>query len=93
MANSKNFAQREFYGHFWRQYGSFNHCRSNEKVPPNSLTVSGNLPNSNKDLDRFVSTILLSKESIKQAHVVIDQIIFESKNLKALITCSPCRLG
>ena len=37
-----------------------------------------------KDLDHFVSTILLSDENIKQAQVVIEQVVFEPKNLKAL---------
>jgi hypothetical protein len=39
-----------------------------------------------KDLDRFVSTILLRQEKVEQAHVIIDQIVFEPKNLNALIS-------
>ena len=38
-----------------------------------------------KDLERFVAAILSANEDIKQACVVIDQIVFEPKTLKALL--------
>lgn len=38
------------------------------------------------DLDRFVSTIASARENIHEASITIDQVVFDAKNLKTLIS-------
>jgi hypothetical protein len=41
-----------------------------------------------KDLERFVAAILSTEEDITKASVIIDQVVFEPKNLTALFSGS-----
>jgi len=77
----QKFARRDYYRHFIGNMNASIATGAIKKFRETAWEFQATFQTPLKDLERFVIAILSTEESVKQACVIIDQVVFEPKNL------------